>query len=258
MTVLLEGVRLQKVDCEVEFQKKSVAAIASILGQPRFHDTGRGLPGFRFVEPDWRHFCLLKSARAVSGLCACCRLYTSGFGQEIMVLLRTVAESTSQIEFVIAGVANGVLQSKQQEYVDAFFADSERDASGATGKLSLRQSDVHKVAGAHADELVRQFDVDRLFENVDNVMLLSTVYRLQSNFVHSRYPETMELFGGAPVCLHLEGMRGTPKDDENLEMIETFVETVSLALKILVVVIIRQSKVDFDPEVISWVGLSAA
>ena len=174
-----------------------------------------------------------------------------------MVLLRTVAESSTMIEFVIAGMADGNLLSKQQLYVDAFFADCDRDASGATKKPSLRQSDVHKVAGAHADELVRQFDVDRQFENVNNELLLSTVYRLLSNFVHGRYPETMELFGGNPVRLHLRGMRGTPRDEECLEMIETFVETVSLNLKTLIVTLLRQGKFELSPEILSWMGLGS-
>jgi hypothetical protein len=45
--------------------------------------------------------------------------------------------------------------------------------------------------------------------------------------VHGKYPETMDLYGGAPGRFHLSGMRGTPKDLENLQMLDALVTTAS-------------------------------
>ena len=41
-----------------------------------------------------------------------------------------------------------------------------------------------------------------------------------SNYVHAKNPEIMDLYGGVPGRFHLDGMRGTPKDEENLQIID--------------------------------------
>jgi hypothetical protein len=40
-----------------------------------------------------------------------------------------------------------------------------------------------------------------------------------------KYPEVMDLYGGTPGRFHLDGMRGTPKDEENHQIVDTFVDT---------------------------------
>jgi hypothetical protein len=40
----------------------------------------------------------------------------------------------------------------------------------------------------------------------------------------------MDLFGGRPAVFHLHGMRGTPKDTENAEIIATYATTVDQAI----------------------------
>ena len=104
-------------------------------------------------------------------------------------MLRTISECTTQIDFIIAGLAGEDLASPQQDYVEAYFADTERDGSGKSKKLGVRQGDVHEIAGAHTDKLIRQVDADGAYVSVDSAKLLSNVYLTNSNYVHSRYPE---------------------------------------------------------------------
>ena len=62
----------------------------------------------------------------------------------------------------------------------------------------------------------------------------SNIYLTYSNYVHAKYPEVMDLHGGDPGRFHLDGMRGTPKDDENFAIIDTFIDTAAIALKLIV------------------------
>jgi hypothetical protein len=87
---------------------------------------------------------------------------------------------------------------------------------------------------------------------------LSTVYRISSNFVHSRYPEVMEMINGDPLSLHLNGMKGTPRDEENLDVLEAFVESVSNALKFMLVYMKLLDRLSHDPALTDWFGLRAA
>jgi hypothetical protein len=44
----------------------------------------------------------------------------------------------------------------------------------------------------------------------------------------------MDLYGGTPGRFHMRGMRGTPKDRENLETLDTFITTASTTFVIMV------------------------
>lgn len=144
MPYLSEQLRLQRIVAIVGLQERVVGIIAANLDAPKLSFEGH--PGLRFSEPGWRHFCLLESMRAVSGLNASIRLYEGGFYQELPAMLRIVAECTTQVDFVIAGIEPaGKLAAKQRDLVTDFFADSTRDAFGRSKKVRIRQHEVHAV-----------------------------------------------------------------------------------------------------------------
>ena len=60
------------------------------------------------------------------------------------------------------------------------------------------------------------------------------IYLAYSNYVHAKYPEVMDLYGGEPGRFHLDGMRGTPKDGENFAIIDTFIDTAAISLRMIV------------------------
>ena len=57
--------------------------------------------------------------------------------------------------------------------------------------------------------------------------MLSNIYLIYSNYVHGRYPEIMDLYGGRPTHLHLNGMSRTPKDLENLQILDSIITSAS-------------------------------
>jgi hypothetical protein len=52
-----------------------------------------------------------------------------------------------------------------------------------------------------------------------------------SNYVHGRYPEIMDMFGGTPNHAHYDGMLNTPKDEENIAILFALADSVDLWLK---------------------------
>ncbi len=198
-----------------------VHELALTLESPTLIDRGMER-GFRFDKPELLHFCLLRGARIVSALNASIELGRRGYSQEIAVLLRTCIEYCSQVDFMLASRdANGNLSPDASAYLSSFFEDSFRTSDGKRKRLKLVQEKVHQIIGAHLDK----------FAETDNVkpadQLLSNVYLTFSYYVHARYPESMDLYGGCPGRFHLSGMSNTPKDGENLQILDSVITSAS-------------------------------
>jgi hypothetical protein len=191
--------------------------------QPHLFSSHRDERGYRFENPDYRHFCLLRSCRIVSALNASIELVRCGYVQEIGVLLRTVIEYSSQIEYIlISRDEQGNLIGNAATFVASFFSDNRRTSQQTNPKhVKLRQKDVHDAIGANLDEFNSGLSSRKTSD------LMSHVYLVFSNYVHGRYPEIMDLFGGRPGHFHLKGMRGTPKDAENIETLDTLITSAS-------------------------------
>src|SRR5260370_37240087 len=83
------------------------------------------------------------------------------------------------------------------------------------GRCTLRSAE-HWIRLPERDETEGRTPAERLYFDT---------YRLFSNYVHAKYPECMDLYGGRPGQFHLHGMNGTPKDGKNLEILQTFTAT---------------------------------
>jgi hypothetical protein len=204
--------------------------------------------GFRFENPDYRHFCLLRSCRIVSALNASVELARCGYAQEIGVLLRTVIEYSRQIEYILIHRDDqGNLTGKASAFVTSFFADNRRGSQQENPKLvKLRQKDVHDAIGATLDEYSSALDGRPASD------LMSHVYLVFSNYVHGRYPETMDLFGGRPGRFHLKGMRGTPKDAENIETLDTLITSASNCFIQIAQALRLREVINADQVMIEW------
>jgi hypothetical protein len=108
---------------------------------------------------------------------------------------------------------------------------------------------VHRQLGAELDSLAQEGDRPK---NSKAEHLFSNVYLTYSNYVHGKYPETMDLYGGAPAHFHLRGMGGTPKDAENLAIIDSFVDTVSITFAQMVSYLRLHDLVERDPLLADW------
>lgn len=215
-------VSLRELAARVGPLERVIAIVSDSLREPDMFrwNTDRG---FRYSDADIRHFCLLKAVRVVSALNAGLKLARGGYIQEIGVLLRTIAEFTTHIEFVIDPNDDEKHKAEVEKYLRAFFSDGERFPGAEIVKAQVRQGFVHESLGKTLDKIAEQQGdtVDR----VPAATLYSNTYRIFSNYVHGKYPEIMDLYGGTPGRFHLQGMSGTPKDSECVELLATFITT---------------------------------
>ncbi len=233
--------------------ERFVEVFAAQLNPPLFYHSGQAHFGFRFAKPDRRHFCLLKSVRAVSALNAAALLAQYGYCQEIAVLIRTSIECTTHIKYVLSDCDDASDKNAELEkYISDYFADFARNAPSDFKRTKLPQGAVHRVIGDELKQSNLEHDFENRFTGVDPAKLFSNVYLTYSNYVHARYPEVMDMYGGDPGHFHLSGMGGTPKDRENLEILDVFVEDVSLALKLISIKLNMQNLVIQDPALKDW------
>jgi hypothetical protein len=62
----------------------------------------------------------------------------------------------------------------------------------------------------------------------------------------------MDLYGGTPGQFHLRGMSGTPKDGENLALLETFIETASNTFVVMIQGLGLRTLIDSDSILSTW------
>jgi hypothetical protein len=215
---------LQKVIARLEPLEHVFRLLAASLGEPKLHRTNEWV-GFRYDAADVRHFCLLKAARALSAMYAAIELARKGFLQELAVLIRTVIECTTHIEFVIRSDASEEEKTIAKRYIEAYFADSARGVSSKAPPPPIQQRDVHVALGKTLDKYAEMAnDVE---SRAPAEEMYRKIYSVISNFVHMRYPECMDLYGGNPGRFHLHGMSGTPKDAESIILLESYTTTLS-------------------------------
>jgi hypothetical protein len=140
---------LRALEEELDSLERVVSLFAAFLGAPTLRkiDDDRG---FRYEAPDVRHFCLLKAIRAVSALNAAIELARKGYTQEISVLMRTLLECTTHIEFVLED-GTEEHQATVRKYIADFFADDRRSPSAEIRKAQVQQGKVHATLGQSLD-----------------------------------------------------------------------------------------------------------
>ena len=210
------------------------------------YESGIQHRGYRYAKPTAKHFCILKAVRVVSGMNSCMVLAENGFNQEMCVMMRTVIDCLSQIDFIIAGIDKGNLADRQQKIVDSFFDDFRRNSPKDFGKSTIRQEKIHK-------EIERYFNRDGIAPMFSVSEKLSNVYRNFSNYVHARYPEVMDMYGGHIGRFHMTGMLGTPKDAESYEIIATFTDSVALTLAKMIDEFDMAEDIRRVPEIAHWI-----
>ena len=226
---------------------KFVHALCKSMPPPKFFRT-EFEAGFRYEKPELVHFCLLRSVRVVSALNASIELARYGYSQEIGVLLRTAIEYDSQITFMIASRRkDGSLSPDADAFVSSFFKDANRPGSNEDKKARLVQKRIHNTIGARLDGIVGRSKNAKTASE-----MMTNVYVIFSNYVHAKYPESMDLYGGGPAHFHLKGMSRTPKDMENLEILETLITSASICMAGLAQAFEMRDVLNSDPELATW------
>jgi hypothetical protein len=242
---------LERLRLRIDPLGRLVHALARSLPAPLRYDSGKLHHGFRYGKPNVAHFCLLKAARVVSALNAALELARCGYAQEISVLIRTLVQYTTHIEFVLdARYQPGQLDPAAEKYVQDYFADFARNSAEDFKRAQVKQNTVNKRLGQTLDSFAQQSDDE--FKDIPRERLYSDVYLTFSNYVHAKYPEVMDMYGGTLAHFHLRGMKGTPKDAENLEWLDTFVTTASITFRLMVSTLKLHDLVEGDEVLADW------
>lgn len=234
---------------QLEPLERLVGLYSASLDQPRLAPSGDGR-SFRYGRPDIRHFCLLKAVLALNTLFASFELARKGYIFQVEALLRIVIESTTHIEFVLDPTTAAQHRAKVDEYIRLYFADYERDPGAPFQKPPISQRLVNDTIGKTLDEIASQFE--ELEGRKPAARAYSSIFRAFSNFVHGRYPESVDLYGGTPGHFHLHGMSGTRKDMEMVETLKPIVGTVSNVFAHMVQGLRLERFVEADPIIARW------
>jgi hypothetical protein len=177
-----------------------IEIFSDLLPPPKFF-ASETVRAFRYENPDARHFCLLKAVRVVSALNAAIELVQKGYTQELSVLMRTVSECTRHIEYVLDADDSEEHRSNVKTYLREFFEDIHREPEADIKSVLIRERRVNEQLGKTLDRISQETN-DGL-ERIPAAKLIFRSSRAFSFYVHARYPEAMDLFGGSPGRWHL-------------------------------------------------------
>jgi Family of unknown function (DUF5677) len=242
-------IALRSLEERVDPLERIIRLFAARLTAPtlrKVHDDR----GFRFESPDVRHFCLLKAARALSAFNASIELARKGYVQEMAVLMRTLIECTTHIEFVLEPDVSEEHRALVSKYIGDFFADHERSTNAEIRQARIKQGTVHATLGRSLDKIAGQ--LGDATNRRPTERLYSNVYRVFSNYVHAKYPECMDMYGGRPGQIHVRGMSGTPKEGENLETLQSFAGTLETCFVRMIQSLSLRCFVEGDPIIGAW------
>jgi hypothetical protein len=242
-------VALRALEETLEPLERVIRLFTASLEQPilRKIDDDRG---FRYETPDVQHFCLLKATRALSAFNAAIELARKGYNQEIGILMRTLIECTTHIEFVLEVDDTEEHRKVVRKYIDDFFADDRRSPTAEIRRAQIQQGAVHATLGRALDRIAEQLgETER---RAPAAQLYSNIYRALSNYVHAKYPECMDLYGGRPGEFHLRGMNGTPKEGENLAVLQSYAVTLNNCFVRMIQGLNLRRIIDSDPSIGAW------
>lgn len=200
--------QLQRLYARVEPLGAVFDVLQKTLDKPLFDQENNR---FYFKNPGYKHFCLLMSARIISGLRAGLAIVELGFTQEAMVLLRVVNECCTKTDFILGSSNINYVESENiQKFLEIYFSDPKKKKRDFRSLSDKVVGDLESFAGNNIPELK-----DRIYE----------AYGIFSGFVHSDYYHIMDMVGGRDRKFHINGMRMTPKDRENIDVYSIFIKT---------------------------------
>jgi hypothetical protein len=154
-TAMSIEIALRDLEEKLEPLERIIRLFTASLREPtlRKSDDERG---FRYEAPDVQHFCLLKAVRALSALNAAIELARKGYTQEIAVLMRTMIECTTHIEFVLEIDDSEEHRAAVRKYVDDFFANDHRSPTAEIRRAQIQQGKVHATLGRTLDKIAEE------------------------------------------------------------------------------------------------------
>ena len=192
---------------KIDVYRKSIDHLEKVIGvfeeeleKPELMDGA-----FMYKSPTVKQVCLLKAVRIISGLNALLLLLKAGYVTEMGVLMRTIGDCINDIYFLLEHFPDKT--PEVERYISNFFNEGieEPEIVESMNKPVYRT----KVKRIHASR------ARLLSEHINFAVCRDMVYKIYSaysGYVHSAYPNIMELYGGEPPYnFHLQGMEGTSR-----------------------------------------------
>ena len=177
---------------------------------------------FVYKSPTVKHVCLLKGIRIVSGLNALLVMFRAGYVTEMGVLIRTIGDCINDIYFLLEHYPD--ITPEVEKYMSDFFnEDIDEPKIAQDQERKIHRTKARKIYASRARLLSEHinFSVGR--------DIVYKIYGVYSGYVHSAYPNIMEMYGGQPPCkFHLQGMKGTPRMKDWEKTLVTFIQSATL------------------------------
>lgn len=174
------------------------------LEPPVMVDIGTDRQAWRYESPGIDHYCLLKLSKVVSTMNASIELVIKNYNYEICVLVRTILEDVSHIDYILDINDDPTKDELCKSIIQRYFSDSDRSV-GEIVYGYLKQSSVHDYVGDALDSRIADhFPEEKLERPASQHMRY--LYSAFSNYVHGRYPEIMDIFGGNPMRFNTNGL----------------------------------------------------
>ena len=209
---------------EIDIYKKSIGHLKNVVSAfEKELEKPESIHGaFAYKSPTIKHVCFLKAIRIVSGLNALLVLLQAGYVTEMGVLIRTIGDCINDIYFLLEHFPDKT--PEVEKYISDFFNEDIDEAGIAQNQeKKIHRTKARKIYASRARLLSEHinFSVRR--------DMVYKIYSAYSGYVHSAYPNIMELYGGTPPYnFHMQGMKETPRIGDWETILIAFIRSATL------------------------------
>lgn len=166
-------------------------------------------PAYRYTEQSPQQALVQKLARVVTGLKGAWILLENGLFQEQAVMQRVLDEINDDVVFICHGIIFSDWTPLHQRYLEAFYMEEfdKETALGSTQKRPMPPRDKIRAYLAQRDGAA--------FDPSTGTESYRTISKAYSGYVHAASPQIMDMYGGTPPRFHVNGMLGTPREEEH-------------------------------------------
>lgn len=166
---------------------------------------------FRFVEQTLEQALLLKLARLVTGLRAVDVLLQAGLLQEMAATCRMLDEICEDITFLTVPLTNDKITELHERYLHGFWAEEFQDAANTLARHQKPDTPRRSKIQAYINRVLNSDVNSSIMSDVGHAV--SSTY---SGYIHASAVQVLDLYGGNPPHFHVEGMRGTPRQEDHI------------------------------------------
>jgi len=155
---------------------------------------------FRYAEQTIQQAIVQKLARMISGLYAIQVLMEHGLFQEQGMIQRASDEIADDIWFLSLGIIHNDATPRHREFLEYFYAEEFADPSDVVGS--------HKSRGMVKREKIRAYIESKLVSGPEAVRAKGVgkvLTKAYSGFIHAASPHIMDMFGGIPPRVGVNG-----------------------------------------------------